>query len=68
VRTLDGIVHQGQATLVRYADGDRSIGVDADPGIDGDRNWDSGRRLREMEADGVAGEVGLNDPPAGPFK
>ena len=25
--------------------GDRSIGVDGDPDIDGDRNWDTGRRV-----------------------
>ena len=43
--------------IMRKVMGDRSIGVDGDPDIVGDRNWDTGRRCREMEADGVVGEV-----------
>ena len=45
------------ARLMRRVMGDRSIGVDGDPDVDGDRNWDSARRLRETEADGVVAEV-----------
>ncbi|HXY94629.1 MAG TPA: hypothetical protein VEP49_19360, partial [Acidimicrobiia bacterium] len=35
----------------------KSVGVDGDPDLDADRNWDSERRLREQEADGWVGEV-----------
>ena len=42
---------------IRKVMGNRSIGVDGDPEIDGNRNWDSARRLRETEADGVVAEV-----------
>ena len=45
------------AKMMRQVMGNRSIGVDGDPDIDGDRNWNSARRLRETEADGVVGEV-----------
>jgi predicted TIM-barrel fold metal-dependent hydrolase len=45
------------AAAMRQVMGDRSIGVDGDPDVDGDRNWDTGRRLRETEADGVVAEV-----------
>ena len=45
------------AVVMRQVMGDRSIGVDGDPDIDGDRNWNSTRRLRETEADGVVAEV-----------
>ena len=45
------------AKMMRQVMGDRSIGVDGDPDIDGNRNWESARRLREEEADGVVGEV-----------
>ena len=45
------------AKVMRQVMGDRSIGVDGDPDIDGDRNWDTGRRVRETEADGVVAEV-----------
>jgi predicted TIM-barrel fold metal-dependent hydrolase len=45
------------AKVIRKVMGDRSIGVDGDPDVVGDRNWDSGRRLRETEADGVVAEV-----------
>ena len=45
------------AKMMRKVMGDRSIGVDGDPDIDGDRNWDTARRLRETEADGVVAEV-----------
>ena len=45
------------AKVMRQVMGDRSIGVDGDPDIDGDRNWDTGRRVREIEADGVVAEV-----------
>jgi predicted TIM-barrel fold metal-dependent hydrolase len=37
--------------------GDRSVGVDGDHDLDANRNWDSARRVREMESDGVVGEV-----------
>ncbi len=46
-----------QAQLMRRVMGKRSIGVDGDPDVDGNRNWDSARRLRETEADGVIAEV-----------
>jgi predicted TIM-barrel fold metal-dependent hydrolase len=46
-----------QARLMRQVMGARSIGVDGDPEVDGDRNWNSARRLRETEADGVVAEV-----------
>jgi predicted TIM-barrel fold metal-dependent hydrolase len=46
-----------QARLIRHVMGKRSIGVDGDPEVDGDRNWNSTRRLRETEADGVVAEV-----------
>jgi predicted TIM-barrel fold metal-dependent hydrolase len=45
------------AKLMRKVMGDRSIGVDGDPDVVGDRNWDGARRLRETEADGVVAEV-----------
>ena len=45
------------AKMMRQVMGDRSIGVDGDPDVDGNRNWDSERRLRETEADGVVAEV-----------
>jgi len=45
------------AKVMREVMGDRSIGVDGDPEVDGNRNWDSARRLRETEADGVVAEV-----------
>ena len=45
------------AKATRQVMGSRSIGVDGDPDIDGDRNWDTARRLRETEADGVVAEV-----------
>ncbi|MCH2172994.1 amidohydrolase [Myxococcota bacterium] len=45
------------AAMLRQVMGDRSIGVDGDPDIDGNRNWDTARRLSETEADGVVAEV-----------
>jgi len=45
------------AVVMRQVMGNRSIGVDGDPDVDGNRNWDSSRRLRETEADGVVAEV-----------
>jgi len=45
------------AKLMRTVMGNHSIGVDGDPEVDGNRNWDSTRRLREIEADGVVAEV-----------
>ncbi len=45
------------AKATRQVMGDRSIGVDGDPDEVGWRNWDSQRRLRETEADGVVAEV-----------
>src|SRR5262245_35062941 len=35
----------------------KSVGVDGDPEVDADRNWNSERRLREQEADGWVAEV-----------
>jgi predicted TIM-barrel fold metal-dependent hydrolase len=43
--------------IIRGVMGNRSIGVDGDPDVDGPRNWDSARRLSESEADGVVAEV-----------
>ncbi len=48
---------EAMAQMMRQVMGDRSIGVDGDPEIDGNRNWDSARRLAETEADGVVAEV-----------
>lgn len=45
------------AQVMKQVMGERSIGVDGDPDLDGDRNWDTARRLRETEADGVVAEV-----------
>ncbi len=45
------------AKIMRQVMGNRSIGVDGDPEIDGDRNWNTARRLKETEADGVVAEV-----------
>jgi predicted TIM-barrel fold metal-dependent hydrolase len=45
------------AVIMRQVMGNRSIGVDGDPDVDGNRNWDSSRRLVETEADGVVAEV-----------
>ena len=45
------------AKMMRQVMGDRSIGVGGDPDVDGNRNFDSARRLRETEGDGVVGEV-----------
>jgi predicted TIM-barrel fold metal-dependent hydrolase len=57
------------AETVRKVMGDRSIGVDGDPDVDGNRNWDSPRRLRETEADGVVAEVVFpnTSPPFAPM-
>jgi predicted TIM-barrel fold metal-dependent hydrolase len=48
--------------------GPRSIAVGGDPEIDGSRNWDSTRRLKEMEADGTVAEVIFSNtsPPFSP--
>jgi hypothetical protein len=56
---------QSRATAerMRQVMGERSIGVDGDPATEGDRNWDSARRLRETEADGVVGEVIFSNTP-----
>ncbi len=52
------LAHSEQmARIIRQVMGNRSIGVDGDPDEVGDRNWDSARRLRETEADGVVAEV-----------
>ncbi len=55
--------------MMRQVMGDRSIGVDGDPDVDANRNWDTGRRLRETEADGVVAEVIFNNtlPPFAPI-
>ncbi|MGE4608027.1 MAG: amidohydrolase family protein [Myxococcota bacterium] len=45
------------AQIMRQVMGKRSIGVDGDPDLDGNRNWDSARRLSETQADGVVAEV-----------
>jgi predicted TIM-barrel fold metal-dependent hydrolase len=45
------------AKVMREVMGNRSIGVDGDPEVDGNRNWDTSRRLRETEEDGVVAEV-----------
>src|SRR5581483_822162 len=46
-----------QAEVMREMMGPRSVGVDGDPAVDGNRNYDSARRLREMESDGMVAEV-----------
>jgi predicted TIM-barrel fold metal-dependent hydrolase len=48
--------------------GPRSIAVGGDLETDGNRNWDSARRLKETEADGVAAEVIFSNtsPPFSP--
>jgi predicted TIM-barrel fold metal-dependent hydrolase len=43
--------------MMRKVMGKRSIGVDGDLEIDGNRNWDTARRLQETEEDGVVAEV-----------
>ena len=43
--------------IMRQVMGDRYIGVDGDPDVDGNRNWDSERRLSETQSDGVVAEV-----------
>ncbi|MEE8164186.1 MAG: amidohydrolase family protein [Myxococcota bacterium] len=57
------------AQNIRKVMGNRSIGVDGDPELDGSRNWDSARRLRETEADGVVAEVIFSNtsPPFAPI-
>jgi predicted TIM-barrel fold metal-dependent hydrolase len=47
----------------------RNVGIDGDPAVDGDRNWDVARRQREQEADGVVGEVCFpnTQPPFAPL-
>jgi len=65
----DWLAHsQVLAERMREVMGARSIGVDGDPREVGDRNWDSARRLRETEADGVVGEVVFSNtaPPFAP--
>jgi predicted TIM-barrel fold metal-dependent hydrolase len=58
-RDFEGWLEQSAelAKVMRQVMGDHSIGVDGDPDINGYRNWDSTRRLRETEEDGVVGEV-----------
>ena len=48
--------------------GSRSIAVGGDPDIDGSRNWDSARRTKETESDGVVAEVIFSNtsPPFAP--
>ncbi len=48
---------ESMAQIMRQVMGKRSIGVDGDPELDGNRNWDSARRLSETQADGVVAEV-----------
>jgi len=48
---------EGMREIMRQVMGERDIGVDGDPEVDGPRNWDSRRRLGETEADGVVAEV-----------
>jgi len=56
------------AKAMRSVMGDRSIGVDGDPDLDGNRNWDTARRLEETESDGIVGEVIFSNtsPPFSP--
>jgi predicted TIM-barrel fold metal-dependent hydrolase len=46
-----------------------NVGIDGDPEVDGDRNWDMGRRQREQESDGVVAEVCFpnTQPPFAPL-
>lgn len=68
---FEGWLAQGEmmAKLMREFMGDRSIGVDGDPDIDGNRNYDSSRRLAEAESDGVVAEVIFSNtvPPFSPM-
>ncbi len=48
---------EAEMETMRELMGPRSVGVDGDPVADGNRNWDSARRLRELESDGIVGEV-----------
>ena len=54
-------IEEGQRrTAEVFKDAERSplnVGVDGDPAVDGNRNYDSARRLREQEADGVVAAV-----------
>ena len=54
-------IEEGQRrTAEVFKDAERSplnVGVDGDPAVDGNRNYDSDRRLREQEADGVVAAV-----------
>lgn len=53
---------------MRKVMGPRSIAVGGDSEIDGSRNWDSARRLKETEADGVVAEIIFSNtsPPFSP--
>ncbi|MDG1463544.1 MAG: amidohydrolase family protein [Acidimicrobiales bacterium] len=54
-------IEEGQRrTAEAFKDAERSplnVGVDGDPVVDGNRNYDSARRLAEQEADGVVAAV-----------
>ena len=55
-----GIEEGERRTAEAFKGAERSplnVGVDGDPAIDGNRNYDSDRRLREQEADGVVAAV-----------
>ena len=47
----------GMKEIMRAVMGERNIGVDGDADLDGNRNWDSTRRLTETESQGVVAEV-----------
>lgn len=48
---------EAQTDMIRNLMGGRSIAVDGDYDTDSNRSFDSARRLRETEADGVVAEV-----------
>ena len=48
---------ESQMEAMREVMGPRSVGVDGDPAVDGNRNYDTARRLRELESDGIVAEV-----------
>jgi predicted TIM-barrel fold metal-dependent hydrolase len=70
----DGVEAQGELMRAALAAGGqgkemRNVGIDGDPAVDGDRNWNVERRQREQESDGVVGEVCFpnTQPPFAPL-
>lgn len=63
LREMDAFVEQMKTVM-----GPRSIAVGGDPELDAGRNWDSSRRQKEMEADGIVGEIIFSNtsPPFSP--